>query len=1027
MVKSIILSAILFVYLSAAAALAQESSIYTATDALFRKGFELYERGKFGTAQKLFEEAIQQWGPEASHVKSDAEFYRAMCAIELTNADAEYLIGSFINSYPESQKLNLAFFEMGKLRYNEKDFTSAVSWFKRIDRNGLDAEKRPELQFMLGYSLFNLNDLDAASRAFFEIKDTDNKYSSPATYYYSHIAYLQKKYATALKGFEKLQNDETFAPVVPYYIAQLYYLQRQYQKVVEYAPPLLESSTTKRTPEIARVIGESHYRLRQYDKALPFLQQHLDKSPNITRDDHYLVGFVNYLNRNYTEAAKYLERISTEDDSLSQNANYHLADCYLKLNEKNKARQAFALASKTDFDPVIKEDALFNFAKITYELLYAPFNEAVEAFRKYIELYPNTPRTDEAYNYLVLAYSNTRNYKDALESLEKIRNQNASTKQAYQRVAFFRGIEQFQNLNYADAIDKFSLSLKFPDYNRVIQAQALYWRAESYYRTEQYQQAADGYNQFILSPGAINLPEYNMAHYNLGYANFKLKKYDDAIVWFRKYTSLCQNDKTVFVGDANNRIGDSFFIQRRYWAAVDYYDKAIALNTIDADYATFQRGFSLGLVERPEKKIESMRALLSNYPTSNFIDDAIFELAESHMILNQPEEAKKYYAKIERDYAGSSYYVKSLVQLGLIYYNSENPDSAAPYYKRVVEEFPGTQEAKNALVGIRNIYVDKGDVDSYFAYASNLGSFANISLAEKDSLSYIAAEKLYITGDCQKSTQAFEKYLSDFPKGSFALNASYYLGECYNRMGNADKALESFNRVIQRQKNDFTEQALLSVSKLYTAKGMHDKAYDSYSLLENLAEVKANLLEARVGKLKSASLLNRDEDVISASEKVLATEKLPFELERETRFKLAYALLNKQRLDDALDQFARVASNLKTKEGAEAKYNLIRIKYLQNDLDKAESEVFSFAETNTPHQYWLAKSFILLADVYQKKDDFFQAKATLQSVIDGYENPNDGIIDEATSRLNALVKAERMKQSANPSDTLKIRLKNVVF
>jgi len=163
MVKPIILSTILIGYFAVAPTLAQESGIYTATDALYRKGFELYERGKFGAAQKLFEKAIQQWGPEASHVKSDAEFYRAMCAIELTNADAEYLIGSFINSYPESQKVNLAFFEMGKLRYHEKDYTRAVSWFKRIDRNGLDPEKRPELQFMLGYSSMYLRKASTAS------------------------------------------------------------------------------------------------------------------------------------------------------------------------------------------------------------------------------------------------------------------------------------------------------------------------------------------------------------------------------------------------------------------------------------------------------------------------------------------------------------------------------------------------------------------------------------------------------------------------------------------------------------------------------------------------------------------------------------------------------------------------------------------------------------------------------------------------------------------------------------------------
>lgn len=1017
---------LLFIFtllLGTATLYAQESSIYTNFDLSYRQGLELYEKGKFGDAQKIFEKVSTSMEPGASQLKSDSEFYRAMCAIELTNNDAEYLIGSFINSYPESQKVDFAYLEMGRLRYNEKDYKNALYWFKKIDRKAFSPEKKADLQFMIGYSHFNLNDYESASRAFFEIKDTDNKYSSPATYYYSHIAYSQKKYATALKGFEKLCKDETFAPVAPFYIAQIYYLQRQYDKVVEYAPSILESASEKRAPEVARLIADSYYHLKQYDKAVPYIEKFLQKSSNLTRDDYYLAGFIYYKNQSYAEATKNLEKVSTEEDSLSQNANYHLADCYIKINDKNKARQAFSMASKSDFDPTIKEDALFNFAKITYELLYSPFNEAVEAFRKYIELYPNTPRTDEAYNYLVLAYMNTRNYKDALESIGKIKNQDASIKRAYQRVAFFRGLELFQNLNFNEAIQKFDLSLKNPDFNRTILAQTQYWKGESYYKLEEYPKAAESYNQFLVSSGAFERPEYKLAHYNLGYTYFKQKNYDESIVWFRKYANICQNEKTQFLGDAYNRIGDSYFVQRKYWTAIEYYDKAISTNTIDADYATFQRGFSLGLVERPQKEIETLHKLLSAYPQSNFVDDAIFELGESNHNLKQYDEAIKNYKVIEKDFAGSSYHVKALVQLGLIYFNQDKPDSSIIYYKRVVEEYPGTQEAKNALIGIKNIYVDKGEVDAYFAYTAQLGNFANMSLAEKDSLSYIAAEKLYMSGNCEKSTPALQKYVDDYPKGSFVLNANFYLGDCYSKNGNTDKALEALSQVVQRQKNDFTEQALLSIAQIYFDKGKYAEAYDSYDKLETTAEVKSNLLTARVGKLRSASNLNRNEDVISSASKVLQTEKLPLEVERETRFKLAQSFMQSDKLDEAFDEYSKVASDVKTKEGAESKYHLIEILYKKNELNKAETEVFNFSEKNTPHSYWLAKSFVLLSDVYAKKNDFFQAKATLQSVIDGYQKTDDGIIDDATSKLNTLVKTEKGKQINEPQDTVKIKIK----
>ena len=517
-----------------------------------------------------------------------------------------------------------------------------------------------------------------------------------------------------------------------------------------YSPSLVRNNKNKRAPEVAKIVGDAFFKLKQYDSSLIYLKIYEEKNKQqLSREDIYLLGFAYYKNSKYSEAAKYLERIATIDDSLSQNANYHLADCYLKLDDKNKARQAFGLASKLDFDRIIKEDALFNFAKLTYEQLYAPFNEAIDAFKAYIKEFPSSPRIDEAYNYLTLAYLSSRNYKEAVESLEKISKKDATINTALQRAAYFRGLELFQNLNYTDAIQMFTKSLEYAGYNQQIAAQALFWRAESHYRLSNFENAANDLERFIVTPGAFGLEEYLIAHYNLGYAYFKMKQYDTAITWFRKYNSLQNDSRINTVADAYNRIGDCFFIQRRYWAAIDYYEKAANLDVLDADYALFQRGFSLGLVSRPEKKIETLKELLSKYPASSYTDDAIFEIAEAYNILENTSQAIDFYNRVESEFPNSSYYPKALVQIGLLYYNSSDLENSLAYYKRVVETFPNSAEAKNALIGIRNIYIDKGDAETYFSYASKLGSIANISATEKDSLSYMAAEKVYLTGNCE--------------------------------------------------------------------------------------------------------------------------------------------------------------------------------------------------------------------------------------------------------------------------------------
>ena len=80
-----------------------------------------------------------------------------------------------------------------------------------------------------------------ARSAFHEVKDGVSQYAAPGLYYYSHIAYMDKSYQTALDGFLKLQTNESFSSGVPYYIAQIYYLQWKYVEVTKYAPTIVES------------------------------------------------------------------------------------------------------------------------------------------------------------------------------------------------------------------------------------------------------------------------------------------------------------------------------------------------------------------------------------------------------------------------------------------------------------------------------------------------------------------------------------------------------------------------------------------------------------------------------------------------------------------------------------------------------------------------------------------------------------------------------------------------------------------
>ncbi len=1016
-----LLAAVLIFALSATVS-GQKPLIYDNDDISFDRAMDLFNKEKYGAAQKHFQRAMFEYEGTNTLLSSKAEYYSALCAVELFNDDAEYLMMKFVSDNPESIHLNDAHFHLGKLFYRKRNYRRSSDWLEAVRHEYLKEELRDEYFFMLGYGYFMRNEYERSSRAFFVIKDWDSPYSAPATYYYSHIAYTNGNLETALRGFLNLRDDESFSGLVPYYIIQIYYLQRRYDDVIEHGPELLEVAVSRRVAEIARVIGESYYRRRQYKEAIYYLEMFVDNTGNVSREDRYQLGYSYYQTQRFEEAAAMFERVGGRDDLLSQNTNYHLADCYIRLGDKQKARMAFSAASRMEFDRTIQEDALFNYSLLTFEIAYSPFNEAINGLNRFIELFPDSRRIDEAYNYLVMAYMNTRNYREALNSIQKISVHTNEIRRAYQRVAYFRGLELYSNLRFEDAIRVFDVSLENAQFNAAIAAQAYYWKAEAHFRLGRFEEAVRNYNRFLLSPGAFELEEYTIAHYNMGYGYFKNGDYQNAVSWFRRYLNINTDTGTRMVGDALNRLGDAYFILANYETAVEYYQRAVNNGMANRDYSLFQKAVASGLLNRINVKIEVLKQLLDDHPGSSYITDALFELGNAHMTARTPESAIPFYRRVVDEFPSSTYVSSALLQLGLIDYNRSRNETAIGYYKQVAESFPGTPESRSALAGLRNIYLDMNDIDSYVEYTRTLGDFATVTISEQDSLTYIAAENLYMAGNCRQATENFARYIDQFRNGSFILNAHFYKADCHHRLNEYEKALESYNFVIGMFRNTFTEQALLGASSINYSLGNYEEALLNYEELEQIAEMSSSLLTARKGQMRCNSVIGNHEGAISSASRVLTTEDLPEEIKREAHFIMGKAYMATGKYDNAMNEFRVVAREVTSGEGAESKYRIAEIYYRQGKNEQSEQEIYQLVAMNTPHQYWMARSFILLADIYMDLGDDFQARHTLQSILDNYDSPDDGIIADARTRLRDIENREdRMIETEG--DTIEIRFR----
>ena len=988
----------------------QETKDYTTEHSQYNQALKLFQKEKYTAAKQLFSEALDDLS-EDTELRANAEYYTAICAIELFHKDAEHLISRFIAKHPESSKVNHAFFNMGRFQYRQEEYEKVVHWFEKLEKEKLNEKQLAEYRFKKGYSHFKIDEKNKASQELYEIKDKNTMFSGPAMYYYSHIAYKDKNYQTALEGFQSLTDNNTFSPIMPYYITHIYYLQDRYEKVTEYAPQYVQSATAKRLPEIAKIIGDSHYKLQQYDSAMTYLDMHKEKASSLSREDHYQLGYVSYKLDKYEKAIESFEKVTDKEDELAQNAYYHLADCYLSMDKKNKAKLAFEFASKLNHDLQIKQSALFNYAKITFQLKNTPFNDAVKAFKSYIEQYPDADNIKEAYGYLVKAYLNTNNYKEALLSLDKIDDKDESLKKAYQKVAYYRGLELYNNRHYKKAIDALNKSLQYKGHYKHIAALSYYWRGEAFYQMEKYQMASESFNNFIMAPGAFSSDVYNKAHYNIAYAHYMQKGYPAAIKWFRKYLNLTDEEKSEYLADTYIRLGDCYFMQRSLWQAVEYYDKALELAMRDQDYALYQRAIALGLLERPEKKIRSLKRLVENFEESDYLNNAYFELGRSYMNMEKPPEAKSYYKQIIDNYSSGEYVKKALVELGLIHYNADDNNEAMKYYKRVVAEYPNTREAKNALKGLKNIYLDRNNVDEYFSYVEGLDSETKISVSEKDSLTFASAEKVYMDEGCDEAFQSLKRYLSNFENGNFVVDAHFYVADCYEKEGEAEDALEHYEFVLDNTNNAFTEQALSSAMEIHRKQGNIDKAIEYYKRMEKIAEVHSNLISARTGLMRMYFQQEKYEKALKAADKVLHTEKVNSREKREANYIKGKSYFYQENYDRAMKNFRLIADEVNSEEGAEAKYRIAQIYYKNQEYEVAENEIFDFVQQNSSQEYWKAKSYLLLADVYKATDDNFQAKHTLKSIIDNYTpvSEEDEVIGLAKEKYDRLRETEEME------------------
>lgn len=981
---------------------AQQSAIYVDENQDYNKAVLLYKEKQFQAAQILFDKVKNTSTSE--EIISDCDYYIANCAIKTNQSGADALMESFIENHPTSTKRNSAYTEVAQYYFAEGNYSQSLKWYENIHEPDLSASDMEKANFQRGYANFATKNNKEASKYLNKVANS-KEYGNQAKYYLGYLAYEGDNYQEANELFGQVSDQDKYKEKMGYFQADMNFKLGNFQKAIDLGEPQLKKSNALEKSELSKIIGESYFNLKKYDKALPYLQAYRGKNGKWTNTDYYQLGYVFYQQKDYENAITQFNKIIEGNDFVAQNAYYHLAESYLNTDRKQQALNAFKTASEMTFDTKIQEDAALNYTKLSYEI-GNPYVSTPEILKSFMDKYPSNPNNQELKSLLINSYITSKNYTEALVLLEK--NKTPENKAAYQKVAFYRGLEVYTDGKYQEAYALFKKSLS-ENKDPKITARATFWKGECEYSLDQFSEAVLTYKQFLNNGSANDTPEMKTVNYNLGYAYFKVKEYENAIPFYQAQINANKEDKTR-LSDAYLRMADCNYISSKYWPAMDAYNKAIELKCVDADYAAFQKGMSYGFVNKNDKKIEDLNKFVSTYKTSQYLDDALYELANTYTAEEQNDKAIATFDVIVNNHKTSSYVAKSILKQGLIYYNTDKDDPAIVKFKKVVAEFPNSPESLEAVSTAKNIYKANGKMVEYAAWVKTL-SFVEVTDAELDDDTYEYAEKQYLANNPKKAIEGFTGYLAQFPNGLHALKVHFYLAQLYFADKLEKNAVPHYEYVINQSRNEFTEQALVRLSEIHLKDKNCDAAISVLKRLETEAEYPQNTTFAQANLMKCYYEKQDFANSEIYSDKVLKNPKMDDKIKSDAQIIIARSAIKTNNDAKAKEAYAKLLKIAKGELAAEALYYDAYFKNKEGKFEASNKAVEKYSSTYSGYKYFGAKSLVLMAKNYYGLKDSFQATEILQSIIDNFDEFPD-VVTECQTELDK-IKAEEAKTNSS--------------
>jgi tetratricopeptide (TPR) repeat protein len=982
--------------------LAQSTLNYTDASIHFRNGQEHFESKNYEAARAEFNMFIdydKSLLEKEDNNKVWAEYYVVMCSLYLGYSETELLANRFVRNYPEHPVAGNLYKEIGNYFFEQGDYARAVDYLKKSPKSDEEA------QYRLAISHFSLQDYSEALEIFNELKDGNSNYGVASSYYAGIINFRAGRYNEAIPDFKKAEQSADYHSEIPGWLAHSYYRQGKFAEMLSYTEPLLrEKNSGRKLEDVALLTAEVYFQQANYEKASNYYTIYKNyKSQGMLPAVAYRYGYSLYKTDQYSPATEQLKNVAAVRDTLGQYASFILGVCYLKANNPNYALGAFDQARKSTYNKSVTEDADFNHAKVLLDLNRG--NESIKAFEEFLRKYPDSKYEDEANELVSEAYLASNNYQAALEYIERLPRRSTRTNSAYQRIAYNQAVKMYNDERYIDAIPYFDKSLTTP-VNAETKYAANFWKAEALSAEKKYTEAIPMYQAIIASVDNTTPNVYELqskSRYSLAYSYYNTKDYEKANKLFREYADRMKTSgDSQSYQDAVIRLGDTYFAAKQYDPSIRYYDQAIASKGADRDYATYQKGLVLVLKGNEAGAKAAFQKVQSDFPQSLYADNAMYQEANLDFVAGRYIPAITGFTKLLNEKPQSSLVPATLLKRAGAFQNTTNHEGAIADYKNILKNHPTSSQSKDALAGIQEELNEVGRPEE-FGQILNDYQITNPQ-SNVTGLEYEAAKGLFYGEKYDKAIFALSDYVRKNPTSIESYEAKYLIAESYMKLGDKLQALTYYYIVIGDRKYKSVNKAILKAAELEFASGNYRPAITNYRNLLVSASDKKDQQTALIGLMESYYNTPKTDSTLYFAREVANSGDVVLGAKSKATLYMGKIYMSKSEYPKAIEAFNQTIATAKDDFGAEAQYLIAQILYNQKKY-KESSEMITSKFRNDfsgASDKIVGKAYLLLSDDFVGLDNLFQARATLNSLIDNIQDKD--IVADAKAKLKAIEK-----------------------